>query len=259
MYFNHIISFSIRFLHVPELLSHDEMLIDRYFANFFTSSPEKPTTEPTLIQQILEMDEYSPKDQFAILSLISKYHKYGYPSLKQEGGIIHVRNLSYAEHVFFDEKFSNVKIDGEEVRTYILPSPRNRIVYFLDTAKERDLYQLVKHILKGDQIGLEVNEEFPQDDPPPVPKKERKHSSHLVSVFQRAVFAEVGANMNTQLNCTNPNHTLYQVFEEQLITEDIIKWQLHDDNKDICLMNDIKATRGHLMPQSSMLSVQRNW
>ena len=126
------------------------MLIDGYFANFITSGPEKPTIEPTLIQHILEMDEYSPKDQFAILSSISNYHKYGYPSLK-EGGIIHIRNLLYAEHVFFDEKFSKVGINGERVRTYTLPSLRNRIMYFLDTPKEGDLYQLVKHILKGDK------------------------------------------------------------------------------------------------------------
>ena len=208
------------------------MLIDGYFANFITSGPETPTIEPILIQQILEMDDYSPKDQFAILSSISNYHKYGYPSLKEEGGIIHVRNLSYAEHVFFDEKFSKVGIGGERVRTYVLPSPRDRILYFLDTAKQGDLYQLVKHILKGDKIGLEANEEFPQKNPPPVPKKKRKHSSCLVSVSQRAVFAEVGADINTQLNCSSPSHTLYQVFQEQLITEGIIKWQLHDDNKD---------------------------
>ena len=97
--------------------------------NFITSGPEKPTTEPTLIQHILEMDDYLPKDQFMILSSISNYHKYGYPSLKEEGGIIHVRNLSYAEHVFFDEKFSKVGIDGKRVRTYILSSPRNKFKY----------------------------------------------------------------------------------------------------------------------------------
>ena len=96
------------------------------------------------------MDNYSPRDQFMILSSISNYLKYGYPSLKEEGGIIHVRNLSYAEHVFFDEKFSKVGIDGERVITHILPSPRNRIMYFLDTAKG-DLYQPVKHTLKGDK------------------------------------------------------------------------------------------------------------
>ena len=94
MYFNHIIFFFIRFLHVPEPLLHDEMLIDGYFANFITSSPEKPTTEPTLIHHILEMDNYSPNNQFEILSSISNYHKYGYPSLKEQGGIIHVRNLT---------------------------------------------------------------------------------------------------------------------------------------------------------------------
>ena len=111
-------------------------------------------------------------------------------------------------------------------------------MYFLDTDKKGDLYQLVKHILKGDKIGLQPHEEIPEMDPPPPPRK------------KRAVFAEVGADISTQLNCANPNHTLYQLFEEQLITEGTIKWRLHSENRDICVMNDIKHTTGHLMPQS---------
>ena len=41
-----------------------------------------------------------------------------------------------------------------------------------------------------------------------------------------------------------------KLFEEQLLTDGIIKWHLHDEHLDICIMNDIKATTGHLMPQS---------
>ena len=54
----------------------------------------------------------------------------------------------------------------------------------------------------------------------------------------------------SQFNCTNPNLTLYKLFEEQLITEGIIKWRLHEQNRYVCIMNDIKPTTGHLMPQS---------
>ena len=80
--------------------------IDKSFENFLTEAPEKPIVDPKLIQHILEMSNESPKDQFILLGSISNYHKYGYPTLKEEGGIIHVKNITYAEHVFYDDKFS---------------------------------------------------------------------------------------------------------------------------------------------------------
>ena len=174
------------------------------------------------------MSDESPKDQFLLLGSISNYHKYCYPSLKEEGGIIHVKNITYAEHVFYDDKFSKTGVDGERIRTYIPPSPRNRIMYFMDTGKE-ELFQLVKHILKGDQAN-ETDGHTIEMEPPPVPRKKRKHSSCLVSASQHAVFTAVGADISTQFNCANPNHTLYKMFEEQLTTEGIIKWRLHEQS-----------------------------
>ena len=149
--------------------------------------------------------------------------------MKDEGGIIHVKNITYAEHVFYDDKFSKTGIDGERIRTYIPPSPRNRIMYFMDTGKEAELFQLVKHILKGDQTN-EIDADIIEMEPPPVPRKKRKHSACLVSVSQRAVFTAVGADINTQFNCANPNCTLYKLFEEQLVTEGIIKWRPHEQD-----------------------------
>ena len=112
-------------------------------------------------------------------------------------------------------------------------------MYFMDTDKEEELFQLVKHILKGNQAN-ETHGHTIEIEPPPVPRKKRKHSSCLVSVSQRAVFTAVGADISTQFNCANPNHTLYKLFEEQLITEGIIKWRLHEQSQDVCIMNDIK-------------------
>ena len=230
-------------------MKQDKDEINKLFENFLTEAPEKPTVDPKLIEQILEMSDESPKDQFLLLGSISNYHKYGYPSLKEEGGIIHVKNITYAEHVFYDDKFSKTGLDGERIQTYIPPSPRNRIMYFMDPGKEGELLQLVKHILKGDQ-GNETDCHTIKMEPPPVPRKKRKHSSHLVSVSQHTVFTAVGADISTQFNCANPNRTLYKLFEEQLITEGIIKWRLHEQSQDFCIMNDIKLTTGHLMPQS---------
>ena len=222
--------------------------INKLFENFLTEALEKPTVDPKLIQHILEMSDESPKHQFLSLGSISNYHKYGYPSLKDEGGIIHVKNITYAEHVFYD-KFLKTGIDGERIRTYIHPSPRNRIMYFMDTGKEAELFQLVKHILKGDQTN-ETDADIIEMEPPPVPREKRKHSACLVSVSQHTVFTAVGADISTQFNCVYPNCTIYKLFEEQLVTEGIIKWRLHEQNQDVCIMNDIKLTTGHLMPQS---------
>ena len=122
-------------------------------------------------------------------------------------------------------------------------------MYFMDTGKEEVLFQLVKHILKGDQTN-ETDADIIKMEPPPVPRKKRKHSAHLVSVSQHAVFTAVGADISTQFNCANPNCTLHKLFEEQLVTEGIIKWRLHEQNRDVCIINDIKPTTGHLMPQS---------
>ena len=213
--------------------------IDKSFENFLTEAPEKPIVDPKLIQHILEMSNESPKDQFLLLGSISNYHKYGYPSLKKEGGIIHVKNITYAEHVFYDDKFSKTGLDGERIQMYIPPSPRNRIMYFMDTDKEGELFQLVKHILKGDQAN-EIHGHTMEIEPPPVPRKKRKHSSCLVSVSQCAVFTAVGADISTQFNCANPNRTLYKLFEEQLVTEGIIKWRPHEQSQDVCIMNNIK-------------------
>ena len=89
--------------------------IYKSFENFLTEAPEKPIVDPKLIQHILEMSNESPKDQFILLGSISNYHKYGYPSLKEEGGIIHVKNITYAEHVFYDDNiFQKLDLMGKE-------------------------------------------------------------------------------------------------------------------------------------------------
>ena len=77
--------------------------------------------DPKLIEHILEMSNESPKHQFLLLGSISNYHKYGYPSLKDEKGIIHVKNITYAEHVFHDDKFSKLELIGKESEHIYLP------------------------------------------------------------------------------------------------------------------------------------------
>ena len=197
--------------------------------------------DPKLIEHILEMSDECPKHQFLLLDSISNYHKYGYPSLKDGGGIIHVKNITYAEHVFYEDKFLKMGIDGGRIRTYIPPSTKNRIMYFMDTGKEAELFQLVKHILKGDETN-EIDADLIKMEPPPVPRKKEntKHAlfqSHNVqSLQQLGQILALNSTVLTQItpftSClkNNLNCTLYKLFEEQLVTEGIIKWRLHEQN-----------------------------
>ena len=70
-------------------------------------------------------------------------------------------------------------------------------------------------------------------------EKKRKHSARLVSVTQRVILSEVGADINVQLNCANPCRTLYAIFVKQLLTEGSIKWRQHESNVDICVQQGI--------------------
>ena len=97
------------------------MLIDGYFAKFITPGPQKSTIQPTLIQHILEMDDDSQKHQFSILSSISNKQTYGYPSFKEGGHQVHVKNITYAEHVFMKINFPKlVLMVKESEHTYRL-------------------------------------------------------------------------------------------------------------------------------------------
>ena len=61
---------------------------------------------------------------------------------------------------------------------------------------------------------------------------------------------EVDADLNSVLNSADSNHTIYKTFKEQLVTERIIRWCYHDDTTDVCIMNDINASTGYMMPNA---------
>ena len=42
--------------------------------------------------------------------------------------------------------------------------------------------------------------------------------------------------------------SVYSTFKNQLLTSGLIKWRLSEGGKDICVMNDINSTSGHLIP-----------
>ena len=83
----------------------------------------------------------------------------------------------------------------------------------------------------------------------PIPKKKHKQSAQLISVTQHAVFEDVGADLESFLNQANKECHIYQIFEEQLISEGEIRWRFHEDGKDVVLMNNYNYTTGYMMPE----------
>ena len=81
-------------------------------------------------------------------------------------------------------------------------------------------------------------------------QERRGNTQQDLSVTQRAILSEVGADIYVQMNCANPSRTLYAIFVKQLLTEGSMKWRQHESNVDICVMNDYNPTTGYLMPQS---------
>ena len=97
------------------------------------------------------------------------------------------------------------------------------LVYFILNEKTSELHQYVKFLLRKDAsvtCGEEI-EEVP--DYQPQPKKKWKQSAHLVSVTQCAVFDEVGADLDSFLNQANSECHIYEIFEEQIISEGEIR------------------------------------
>ena len=204
----------------------------------------------TSLVQILDLPCQSPKEQFMLLSSVSNFHKFGYPAMSElsSKSIISPNHITYAEHVLYDP-FSKEDMEGNNIRKYIPVSPCNWIMYFLATFKEAEMYHLLRYLLLKDQ-GMDEPDMGYETHEIPIPKKKRKHYARLVSVTQRAILSQVGADINVQLNCANPSRTLYAVFVKQLLTEGSIKWRQHQTNLDICVMNDYNPTTGFLMPQS---------
>ena len=123
-------------------------------------------------------------------------------------------------------------------------------MYFIFNGKTPELHQYVKFLLRRDTLlsyGEEINE---LHDDPPIPKKKCKQSAQLISVTQRSVFEEVGADFESFLNQANKEWNIYEIFEEHLISEGEIRWRLHEDCKDVVLMNNYNHTTGYMMPEN---------
>ena len=72
-------------------------------------------------------------------------------------------------------------------------------------------------------------------------------------------FTECGIDMNENINCTSQKRNVFTKFQEQFLSEDVIKWRYHSAEKDIVCMNDIDSDTGVLIPNSCNMYKELFW
>ena len=206
----------------------------------------------TSIAHIAGMPTNSQKDQFLLLGSISNYHWHRLPNLKNTLETFVPKHVNFSAHFLYDP--SSTMFSG---RKNMPTSPRNRLMYILMNEEMDEAFHiLTRYLFKKDtepEMPNLPDHDVPYHDDDPVdqcpPKKRRKkQTARLVSVTDKAVFACVDQGLNIEMNCSEKNRHLYKTFQEQVIDLGIIRWRYHDEEKDICVMNDINPTNGSLLP-----------
>ena len=224
-------------------------MIDKDLSDFVQTGVPSLEEQKSFISHVCTLSHNSKKEQFVLLSLISNYHWFDWPSMTSSRISKH-QFVTYAEHILVDVE---EKEEGNLNRKYIPPSPRNRIMYILSVEDtSADLTSAIKHLMSLDHPDPQEQASTDQaiDIPEPPPRKRRKNAAHLVSVSSRAILNMVGESEPSSLNAGNPNRSLYTCFKEQLIGEGKIMWREHTAEKDVCVMSDINSTNGLLLPNS---------
>ena len=221
--------------------------IDHALGEFHILQDQLPTEE-TMVVHVAELPSTTEKDQFTLLSSVSNFHWMSLPSVKHAKHLTNETHIAYVQHMLFDVNASTSS-EGY-ARKYIPPSPRNRLMYLICSEEsEGATYQLLRHLHSKDNGNNGDPNEIEDNLQPPL-KKRRKHTRKLVAVTERAVYECIGEGLSSQLNSANPRRGIFADFREQLITEGMIRWRMHDEEKDICVMNDYHPAHGTLLPNN---------
>ena len=213
---------------------------------------ETPETQDVkLLSQISSLPPSSRKEQLILLSSISNFHHFGYPSLMEATHIIKLTHVNYIEHILYDPD-AKENVEGNMICKYIPTSLRNRLMYLLVVGHSQ-LWNLMKYLQRCDSethTGEQQQDIAGEIDSVPPPPKKHKQGPRIVSVTARSIVQEVDTDLNSVLSSAASNCTIFQTFKEQLVTEGIIRWCYHDDTTDICIMNDINTSTGYMMPNA---------
>lgn len=137
-----------------------------------------------------------------------------------------------------------------KTRNYLPSSPRNRLMFTIDSNDHSPLSALLRHLLvKDNYLQDGANSEHCEDHPPPQ-KRRKKHTRRLVNITPQSVCQHIGDSLMSKLNCAATNRSIYMDFAEQLLTDGIIRWRHHSETEDTCIMNDYNSESGVLLPNS---------
>ena len=176
----------------------------------------------------------SPRYQFFVLSTISNYHWKGNPSAKNPKNIT-TPKVSVANHM----------LNSPNTR-YLPPSPRNRIMHYLQQNQVTTLNEYIQYIK---DIDCQVDMETQALDEPPV--KRRRLTARAARVNKQKVISKyLSPGVQELIDACKIDRPVYSTFKQQLLTDGTIKWRFNQDGKDICVMNNINCVTGHLIPNS---------
>ena len=207
-----------RFLYCSLIWGQRIKQIDQDLAKHIEMGIEIPKQQVTAFSHVSDLCTHSPKDQFLLLPSISNFHKFGYPSINTPNDIVSPNHITYWQHSLYDP-------DAKEnpnryfISEHLPTSPRNRLMHFIFNAETFELHQHVKFLLRRD-TSLPYGEDIDEvHDYQPIPKKKHKQSSQLISVSQHAVFEQMDADLESFLNQANKQWKIYEIFQEQIISE----------------------------------------
>ena len=118
-------SFNCRFLYVSEPLTSMKKELESLFEAHIEEgtpddSPERQDLQ--LFSHISSLPMGSRKQQFMLLSSISNFHHFEYPSLSEQTCIIKLTHVNYIEHLLYDPD-AKENVNGDMIHKYIHQQP----------------------------------------------------------------------------------------------------------------------------------------
>ena len=157
---------------------------------------ETPETQDVkLLSHISSLPLSSRKEQFILLSSISNFHHFGYPSLTEASHIIKPTHVNYIEHILYDPD-AKENVEGDMICKYISTSPRNRLMYLLVVGHSQ-LWNLVKYLQRCDSethTGEQQQDIADEIEFVPPPPKTCKQGPRIACVTARSIVQEVGTD-----------------------------------------------------------------
>ena len=201
----------------------------------YIESGSQKTEVTTYIREIVCIsDNPGPKEQFFALGTISNYHWKGNPSEKDPKKIT-TPKIPYVSHML---NSPNTK--------YQPASPCNRIMMYLKQENEEKLSEYLQYMKFIDTEENPENKEISEPKPKWCKLTARTKKIQKEKVIKCYISPDVQAIID---QCVS-DRSVYTTFKTQLLTSGLIKWRFSEGGKDICVMNDINSTSGHLIPNS---------